>query len=105
MTEKTAIIKTIGNYFASKGKALTYEEYREADDAPVRIVLVKRAIGSWARLLNIVGDISQYSGVLPVEPVYTVEDQDELPIEEEKVVPLEELTIARKLVGNKDGRK
>lgn len=105
MTERTAIIKTVGNYFASKGKILTYEEYREAEDAPIRLILIKRALGSWARLLNHIGDISKYDGILPTETVYTLEDQDEpLPLEEE-VITLKEQTIARKLVGNKDGRK
>lgn len=62
MTRRTSIVEQIGAYFASKGKVLTAEEYKDAEDVPVRFQLVKRNIGSWSRLLNMVGDISQYDG-------------------------------------------
>lgn len=62
MTRRTSIIDQIGAYFASKGKVLTADEYKNADDVPIRFQLVKRSIGSWSRLLNMVGDIKQYDG-------------------------------------------
>lgn len=66
MTRRTSIVQQIGAYFASKGKVLTAEEYKAADDVPIRFQLVKRGIGSWSRLLNMVGDISQYDGTTSV---------------------------------------
>jgi hypothetical protein len=62
MTRRTSIVEQIGAYFASKGKALTADEYKAAEDVPIRFQLVKRGVGSWSRLLNMVGDIGQYDG-------------------------------------------
>lgn len=41
-------------YFISKGKVLTAEEYKAADDAPYRFQIVKRTAGSWARLNSLI---------------------------------------------------
>lgn len=60
MTRRTSIVEAVGAYFASKGKILTADEYKNAEDAPIRFQLIKRNIGSWSRLINMVGDISQY---------------------------------------------
>lgn len=98
MTRRTSIVEQIGAYFASKGKALTAEEYKNADDVPIRFQLVKRAIGSWSRLLNMVGDIKQYDGSTTVPAVssapapVTEEPAAPAPVEEavkeeEKVAP------------------
>ena len=72
MTRKTSIVNQVGSYFASKGKVMTADEYKDATDTPIRFQLAKRGIGSWSRLLNMVGDISQYApvkAVVSVEPV------------------------------------
>jgi len=61
MTRRTSIISQLGAYFASKGGVMTMEEYKKAEDAPIRFVLIKRTIGSWGRLLNMIGDVSNYS--------------------------------------------
>ena len=37
-------------YFEKKGKILSIEEYKAADDAPMRFMVAKRAFGSWARM-------------------------------------------------------
>ena len=37
-------------YFKKKGKILSIEEYKAADDAPMRFMVAKRAFGSWARM-------------------------------------------------------
>lgn len=66
MTRRTSIVEQIGAYFASKGKTLTAEEYKAEEDVPVRFQLVKRNIGPWSRLLNMVGDINQYDGTAVV---------------------------------------
>jgi hypothetical protein len=103
MTRRTSIIDQMGAYFASKGKVLTADEYKNADDVPIRFQLVKRGIGSWSRLINMVGDISQYDGATTVPatssaPAPTTEEPvaptpvEEAPVEEavkeeEKVAP------------------
>lgn len=61
--KKSVVINTLREYFSSKGKALTYEEYRDSEDAPIRIQLVKRTLGTWNRVLNAVG---------PIEPIVEV---------------------------------
>lgn len=85
MTRKTSIIYLIGNYFASKGKVLTAEEYKNAEDAPVRFQIVKRVVGSWSRLLNMVGDITQYDGTVPDEVVHNNVDAEEVEESEEEL--------------------
>lgn len=94
MTRRTVIVEQIGAYFASKGKVLTAEEYKDAEDTPIRFALVKRGIGSWSRLLNMVGDISQYSGetTVPATPSAPaikdpVDEPKEEAKEEKKVAP------------------
>ena len=42
------------NYFMSKGKVSTIEEYKAASDAPMRFMVAKRAFGSWARMTQMV---------------------------------------------------
>ena len=37
-------------YFKKKGKILSIEEYKAAEDAPMRFMVAKRAFGSWARM-------------------------------------------------------
>lgn len=44
-------------YFQSKGKILTAREYKDAEDKPVRYVAIRRAIGPWSRLENMLGPI------------------------------------------------
>lgn len=55
---RQATLATLKEYFASKGKFMTMEEYKEALDAPVRFQVVKRTFGSWSRLKGLVGEIS-----------------------------------------------
>ncbi len=58
MTGKTKLIEDLKEYFASKGKFLTYAEYVDQEDAPFRAQIIKRHIGTWARLERLVGEIS-----------------------------------------------
>jgi len=70
MTAKTAIIQGLRDYFAEKGATMTYEEYRAQEDAPFRPILVKRLLGSWARVLNYVGAVEVLEEVEePVAPI------------------------------------
>ena len=84
MTRRTSIVQLVGNYFASKGKVLTADEYKAQDDVPVRFQVVKRTIGSWSRLINMIGDIKQYDGTVKEEPV----KQQEAPAITEEVAPV-----------------
>ena len=42
------------DYFMSKGKVLSIEEYKAATDAPMRFMVAKRAFGSWARMTQMI---------------------------------------------------
>ena len=44
------VLKVLMEYFEKKGKILSIEEYKAADDAPMRFMVAKRAFGSWARM-------------------------------------------------------
>lgn len=98
MTRRTNIVEQIGAYFASKGKVLTADEYKAADDTPIRFQLVKRSIGSWSRLINMVGDISKYSATAapakPSAPAPVIEPEAVAPVEE--TVTEEEVASAPK---------
>ena len=65
MSRITAL-ETLKEFFTSKGKFLTMEEYKEAEDAPIRFQAVKRLFGSWSRLKGLVGDITPVAA--PVTP-------------------------------------
>ena len=83
MIRRTVIISQIGTYFASKGTVMTMEEYKSAEDAPIRFPVIKRTIGSWARLLNMIGDINNYK---------VNEEPKETPKETPKAAPVVEKT-------------
>jgi hypothetical protein len=51
---KKKILKTLADYFAKKGAMMTPAEYKAAEDAPIRFMVAKRSIGSWARILQMV---------------------------------------------------
>jgi hypothetical protein len=50
---RSKLLEQLKIYFEKKGKILTPEEYKAADDAPYRFQVVKRTVGSWARLKNL----------------------------------------------------
>ena len=60
------LINTLRDYFTIKGKFMTVEEYKEAEDAPYRYQIVKRTIGTWARLKNLVGELPVQEAPKPV---------------------------------------
>lgn len=63
---RQVLVSQLKEYFASKGRTLTAEEYREAEDAPIRYQVLKRKLGSWPRILNMVGEIKAV--VVPEPP-------------------------------------
>ena len=44
------VLKQLMEYFDKKAKILSIDEYKAADDAPMRYMVAKRAFGSWARM-------------------------------------------------------
>ena len=50
MANKKQVLKQLADYFAKKGKIMTPEEYKAADDAPMRFTIAKRPFGSWGRV-------------------------------------------------------
>lgn len=62
---KSQIIETLREYFTSKGKVMTMEEYKAAEDTPIRYQIVKRRVGTWARVTNLVGEIKAPEVVVP----------------------------------------
>jgi hypothetical protein len=54
---KKKLVDDLREYFTSKGKFLSYQEYTAAEDAPFRAQIVKRYVGTWARLENLIGEI------------------------------------------------
>ena len=44
------VLKQLMEYFEKKGKILTIDEYKAAEDVPMRFNVAKRAFGSWARM-------------------------------------------------------
>lgn len=57
MNKKSLFISKVREYFIDKGRVLTEIEYRESTDTPIRYRTLKRVIGPWNRLLNLVGPI------------------------------------------------
>jgi hypothetical protein len=92
MSRKTTL-ETMRGYFTEKGKFLTIDEYKEAEDAPIRFILLKRTFGSWARLKSLVGEFE----VTAVIEVPKQEDpKEETPKEE---APKTEKPVAAKKNG------
>jgi hypothetical protein len=70
---KTKLVDGLREYFTSKGKFLSYQEYVSAEDAPFRAQIVKRYVGTWARLEKLVGPIEPKPEATPkpVKPQVT----------------------------------
>ena len=49
---KIKTLTTLGEYFVKKGKILSIQEYKEQEDAPIRIQIAKRPFGSWTRMIS-----------------------------------------------------
>lgn len=62
---KAKLIEQLKEYFTEKGKFLNYVEYTQAEDAPFRAQIVKRHVGTWARLERLIGEIQPKSESKP----------------------------------------
>lgn len=83
---KTKLVEDLKEYFASKGKFLTYAEYVEAEDAPYRPQIIKRMVGSWARLRSMVGMVEPelVSSRQALEDTQVQQTKEEAPVEDVK---------------------
>jgi hypothetical protein len=76
---RASVLKELDKYFKQKGKVLTYNEYIEQEDAPVRVHIIKRAVGPWGRIEKLLGK-------MPAEVVVSVEvkapEAEPAPVEE-----------------------
>lgn len=83
---KTKLVEDLKEYFASKGKFLTYAEYVEAEDAPYRPQIIKRMVGSWARLRSMVGMVEPevVSSTQALEDTQVQQTKEEAPVEDVK---------------------
>ena len=50
MANRKAVLKTLADYFATKGQMMSPTEYKVANDAPIRFMVAKRPFGSWSRM-------------------------------------------------------
>ena len=50
MLNRTLVLRALIKYFEEKGRVLTYQEYAQETDTPVRVQSIKQIFGSWARL-------------------------------------------------------
>ena len=69
---RKVIVEQLKDYFATKGGVMTAEQYKEAQDAPIRIQVLKRKLGSWSRIMNMVGKDAPVIAVVVVEPKVVV---------------------------------
>ena len=69
MTRTGKTLSILADYFKSKGKFLSIAEYKEATDTPIRFAVLKRNIGSWTRLEQMLK--SKYPDLYKVDEVKT----------------------------------
>lgn len=50
MASKTLVLRTLADYFNTKGRVLTSQEYARETDTPIRIQQVRNIFGSWNRV-------------------------------------------------------
>lgn len=74
---KVRVTQALREYFKTKGRALSYEEYRDADDTPLRVNLVKRTLGGWNRVLATVGPIEKLEE--PIKEPVEIKKDDKKP--------------------------
>lgn len=68
MNNRSVIVNQLRDFFKSIGKVPTYEEYKEMENTPVRLQILKRRLGSWPRILNMVGEVD-FEPEAPPTPV------------------------------------
>ena len=89
---RKVIVEQLKDYFATKGGAMTAEEYKEAEDAPIRIQVLKRKLGSWTRIMNMVG-MKAPEVLVIVEPAIVVPEPVVQLVVEPAVEPVVEVEL------------
>lgn len=69
MNNRSVIVNQLRDFFKSIGKVPTYEEYKEMEDTPVRLQVLKRRLGSWPRIINMIGEVDFEPEAPPPVPV------------------------------------
>jgi hypothetical protein len=88
---KIAVLKELDKYFKEKGKVLTYNEYIQQEDAPVRVHIIKRVVGPWGRMERLLGKIPAEVVVsVGVEAVEAAPAPIEAPVAEPAEEPVAE---------------
>jgi hypothetical protein len=82
---RKVIVEQLRDYFATKGGVMTADQYKEAEDAPIRMQVLKRKLGSWPRIMNMLDMKAEETSVSPSaeEPVVEEPVAEELPVQEE----------------------
>ena len=71
MRNKKVVVNQLGEYFMKKGKILSIKEYKEASDAPIRWLIVKRIFNSWSRMESFVNKAFPEIGTVVPAPAPT----------------------------------
>ena len=98
---RKVIVEQLKDYFATKGGVMTAEQYKEAQDAPIRIQVLKRKLGSWSRIMNMVGKDAPVIAVVVVEPVIEAPVIEEPVIEAPVIEEAEAVELAPKKAASK----
>lgn len=85
MTKKV-IVDQLKEYFEQKGRVLTANEYREAEDAPIRIQVLKRKLGSWSRVINMVTKTTEVAVAVQLTPEPAAPVEEPAPVEQPAAV-------------------
>ncbi len=73
------MIQVIKEYFDSKGGPMTFQEYKYAPDAPIKVNVLKSKIGSWGKILKMAG--AEKPAPTASEVIEAVQTQPELKVE------------------------
>lgn len=64
------MLRRLNTYFLAKGRLLSEREYKEALDAPFRLIVIEKYIGRWPRVLSFLTYYyPQWKDKAVVEPV------------------------------------
>lgn len=80
---RSKMIKQIKEYFDKKGGPMSLEEYKHAEDAPIKFNLLKARIGSWGRILK----MAATEVTISVTVQELVKPEEKIPAVEEKPTP------------------
>ncbi len=82
------MIEQIKKYFAEKGGPMSLQEYKYAEDAPIKLNVLKAKIGSWGRVLKMAGaEVTVSVTVEHAEEAPAVVKPEAAPVVEETPAP------------------